>query len=141
MVIFILLGVFAYDAYTNYKKLDIITQKFDIVTVNELVPPALTFCITKDSKYSFEIKVYNQTVARDEYLKTFQGDSNELSLLVGQVVRCWILKSPATNRALIRNPPPIPNVPDMTFTTTRSLDGPNDANAPLLVAIYDPLQR
>ncbi|RIA99673.1 hypothetical protein C1645_730749 [Glomus cerebriforme] len=139
LVVFLLIGVFGYQLFNDIKNFGVITQAFNVTSEKELVPPALTFCITKDTGYTFSIEVYNQTVEKNLFLEAFPADSYELAPLSGQVVRCWVLSPPiGSDRALIKNPPPVANVPDLVFTTTRTL---GNGLEPLLVNIFDPLQR
>lgn len=139
ILVFILLVVFGYQLYSITKTVNVPTETFSISSEKELVPPALTFCLTRETDYSFTIEVYNQTVDRGTYLKSYPIDSYELNSIRGQVARCWILIPPVgVDRALIKDPPPVPNVPDLVFTTTRPDDG---IISPLLINIFDPLQR
>lgn len=139
LLVFALLVIFGYQLYSVYKTVNVPTEAFSINSEKALVPPALTFCLTREAGYSFTIEIYNQTVDRGTYLKQYPIDSYELSSIKGLVARCWILSPPVgVDRALIKNPPPVPNVPDMVFTTTRADDG---VVSPLLINIFDPLQR
>ncbi|GET04245.1 hypothetical protein GLOIN_2v1479187 [Rhizophagus clarus] len=109
------------------------------ILILALVPPALTFCLTRDTTYTFDIQVYNQTVDKGAFLKLYPANSIDLSSINGLVARCWILSPPIdSDRALIKNPPPVANVPDLVFTTVRADDG---FVSPLLINIFDPLQR
>ncbi|EXX65527.1 hypothetical protein RirG_132390 [Rhizophagus irregularis DAOM 197198w] len=140
LLVFALLVIFGYQLYSVYKTVNVPTEAFSINSEKALVPPALTFCLTRETSYLFSIEIYNQTVDRGTYLKQYPIDSYELSSIKGLVARCWILSPPVgVDRALIKNPPPVPNVPDMVFTTTRADDGLGVS--PLLINIFDPLQR
>ncbi|CAI2187280.1 2615_t:CDS:2 [Funneliformis geosporum] len=61
-----------------------------------------------------------------------------------QIARCWVLSPPANDdRAIIKNNPTTSNVPDLEFITERKFTTENieNAQAPLLVNIFDPLQK
>src|ERR671926_296236 len=106
LVVFLLLGACAYNLRSNIQLYKVIARTFSVTTSNELVPPGMVFCLSKDTKYDFTIEIYNEVVERNRYLEAIPADSNKLSSLRGLVVRCWVLSPPiGSNRALIKNPP------------------------------------
>src|SRR6266542_406786 len=137
---FLILGIFAFNTFRAYKDFGVITQKIGVVSAKELVPPALTFCITRPTDYNFTITVYNETVKRGEFLESYSPEREELKSIRDLIVTCWVLKPPMNDLAVIKNPPPVPNVPDMEFTTRRFVGESDITTAPILVNIFDPLQ-
>ncbi|CAG8620251.1 488_t:CDS:2 [Funneliformis mosseae] len=143
LLIFILIGIFAFNLFKSYQGYNEITQKIQVITLDKLVPPALTFCTTKPVNYDFDIRLYNVSVNRGLYLKPYAPEEDELKFIRNQVSRCWVLSPPMNDdRAIIKFPPPTSNVPDLEFITERTFspDGIENSQAPLLVNIFDPLQ-
>nr|CAG8523495.1 8906_t:CDS:2 [Entrophospora candida] len=138
--IFIFLGYLAYDLQVEIRELNVITQEIKVESRDSLVPPALTFCITKDVAYSFNITVQGVTTSNDYYLKSYDPSSPELAYSGLNVARCWIMKSPS-NTAVIQENPTNQNVEDMVFTYTRTFDTPGpQVKTPVLINVFDPLE-
>ncbi|CAG8648141.1 14535_t:CDS:2 [Acaulospora morrowiae] len=138
----IILGViivFSFDLYKNIKGLNIITQSLEVVKKASLVPPAVTLCLARDVTYTFKIAIYGNVVTQGEYLVSYPSTAPELANLAGVVTKCWILAAP-NKQAVITDPPPVPNIPDMVLNYTRFFDGTN-ITSPLFINIFDPLQE
>ncbi|CAI2187455.1 4598_t:CDS:2 [Funneliformis geosporum] len=137
-------GIFSFNLFKSYEDFNTITQIIEVRSEDKLVPPALTFCTTKPVDYDFDIKLYNVSVNKGTYLKPYAPEEEELRLIRDLVARCWVLSPPANDdRAIIKNNPTTSNVPDLEFITERKFTTENieNAQAPLLVNIFDPLQK
>ncbi|CAG8512295.1 5236_t:CDS:2 [Paraglomus occultum] len=135
-----LIGIFGFNLYAQIKDAGVITQSFSVVTNDSLVPPALTFCISESTGYTFNVTVYGETVSADAFLQTFPTDNPLVSTLKSIVSDCWILAAPG-NASIIRNPPPTPNVPEFLLTYSRDLSYEPRNVTTLFLNIFDPLQR
>ncbi|CAG8609419.1 10494_t:CDS:2 [Paraglomus brasilianum] len=139
LIIIALLSIFSFNLYAQIKDAGVITQSFTVVTNDSLVPPAITFCISENTGYTFNVTVYGEIVPPGDFLQTFPTDNPLVSTLKTLVSDCWILAAPL-NASIIRNPPPTPNVPEFLLTYTRDLSYLPKNVTTLYMNIFDPLQ-
>ncbi|CAG8457965.1 3941_t:CDS:2 [Dentiscutata erythropus] len=145
-VILALLAVFSNNLYSLIKNVNVVTQSFTVQRKTSLVPPAMTFCITRQVAYSFTLELYGKVVATGstpaDYLSTYNNETVELTGLTNVVYKCWIIKS-ANDSAVIVNPSPNPNADDMRFNYTRIFDTPGRFQPadPIVLNVFDPLKQ
>ncbi|RHZ57001.1 hypothetical protein Glove_395g76 [Diversispora epigaea] len=142
LIILGILAFFSYNLWRNIQNVNVITQSIGVTTNSSLVPPAITLCLTKEIGYSFSISIYGEVVTageNPEYLETYPSNDQTLVNLTDVVDKCWILSSP-NKGAIIQNPPPEKNVPDMNLTYTRIISDNSTSNSPILLNIFDPLE-
>ncbi|CAG8499592.1 2646_t:CDS:2 [Diversispora eburnea] len=142
LIILGIIALFGFNLKRNIDNLNVVTQSLGVITNTSLVPPAITLCLTEEIGYSFSISIYGNVVNQGEnkeYLDTYPSDNEILVNLTGVVDKCWILSSPNKD-AIILNPPPVNNVPDMNLTYTRNRPNNSNSTAPILINIFDPLE-
>ncbi|CAG8662785.1 23973_t:CDS:2 [Gigaspora margarita] len=146
LVVLAILVVFSNNLYSLIKNVNVVTQSFTVERVKSLVPPALTFCITRQVAYSFTLELYGQVVATGstpaDYLSTYNNETVELNGLTNVVYKCWIIKTPSDS-AVIVDPSPNPMADDMRFNYTRIFDTPGRFQPadPIVLNVFDPLKQ
>ncbi|CAG8676051.1 32493_t:CDS:2 [Racocetra persica] len=146
LIVLALLAVFGNNLYSLLQRVNKITQSFSVETKNALVPPALTFCITRQVAYRFSLELYGNIVATGttpaDYLSTYNNETVELKGLTNAVYKCWIIKTP-DNSPVIINPSPNPLVDDIRFNYTRVFDTPGRFQPadPIVLNVFDPLRQ
>ncbi|CAG8449912.1 2843_t:CDS:2 [Cetraspora pellucida] len=146
LAILAILAVFSNNLYSLIKRVNVVTQSFSVETKTALVPPALTFCITRQVAYRFTLELYGVVKATGDspadYLSTYNNETVELKGLTNTVYKCWIIKAP-DNSEVIKNPSPNPQADDMRFNYTRIFDTPGRFQPadPIVLNVFDPLRQ
>ncbi|CAG8532778.1 245_t:CDS:1, partial [Scutellospora calospora] len=63
LVALAILAVFLNNLISQIKNVSLVTQTLSVERRHYLVPPALTFCITRQVTYTFTLEVYGNVVA------------------------------------------------------------------------------
>ncbi|CAG8449907.1 2842_t:CDS:2 [Cetraspora pellucida] len=132
LTILAFLAFFGGNLYSLIQRVNVVTQSFSVEKKTALVPPALTFCISRQVVYNFTLELYGEVKATGDspngYISTYNNETEELKALTDIVYKCWIIKVP---------------VDDMRFNYTRIFDNPGQFQpaAPIVLNVFDPLKQ